>query len=115
VHVEDLSQLTVAVAEYALKNPDKTTASASSKGWENLIYSGVDTHTWGPVIKELGDLLFARGDTSKPSAKEIAEGEGILYMFGGNSFLAPSKKAKALGFKPKQKDLVSSMRDALRA
>ncbi|KAI5371353.1 hypothetical protein CUC08_Gglean004628 [Alternaria sp. MG1] len=115
VHVEDLSQLTVAVAEFALRNPDKTTASASSKGWENLIYSGVDTHTWGPITKVLGDLLFARGETSKPSAIEIAEGEGILYMFGGNSFLAPSKKSKALGFRPKQKDLVSSMRDALPA
>lgn len=115
VHVEDLSQLTVAVAEFALRNPNKTTASASSKGWENLVYSGVDTHTWGPVTKVLGDLLFARGETSKPSAIELAEGEGILYMFGGNSFLAPSKKAKALGFRPKQKDIVSSMRDALPA
>ncbi|CAN9439803.1 unnamed protein product [Alternaria alternata] len=111
----NLSQLTVAVAEFALRNPDKTTASASSKGWENLIYSGVDTHTWGPITRVLGDLLFARGETSKPSAIEIAEGEGILYMFGGNSFLAPSKKAKALGFRPKQKDLVNSMRDALPA
>jgi hypothetical protein len=114
VHVEDLSQLTVAVTEYALRNPDKTTASSSSKGWENLIYSGVDTHTWGPVTKVLGDLLFARGETSKPSAIQLAEGEGILYMFGGNSFLATSKKARVLGFKPKQKDLVSSMQDALR-
>jgi len=113
LHIEDLSSLTIGVAEYALANPDKTTASKESHGFETLIYSGVDTHTWGPVIETLGDLLHARGDISKPSAKQIGEGEGIDYMFGGNSWLAKSKKAEALGFKPKQKDLISSMRDAL--
>ncbi|KAK5680392.1 hypothetical protein LTS10_007319 [Elasticomyces elasticus] len=113
VHVEDLSQLTILVAAHGVTHPDKTAPSASSKGWENLIYTGTGQHTWGPVIKTLGDLLYARGDTSKPSAVEIGEGEGIMYMFGGNSFLTPSAKAKALGFKPSQPDLISAMRLAL--
>ncbi|KAK3670314.1 hypothetical protein LTR78_009768 [Recurvomyces mirabilis] len=113
VHIEDLCELSISVAQYALANPDKTTASEEWHGFETLIYSGVDTHTWGPVIETLGDLLHARGDISKPSAKQIGEGEGILYMFGGNSWLAKSKKAEALGYKPKQKDLITSMKDAL--
>ena len=108
-----MSQLYIAVAQYALNNPANTTASAESKGWENLIYSGVDTHSWGSVIKTLGDLLYARGEVNKPSAVQIGEGEGVLYMFGGNSFLARSKKATSFGFSPTQKDLVSSMTDAL--
>jgi hypothetical protein len=94
-------------------SPEKTTPSASSKGWENLIYSGADTHSWGPVIKKLGDLLYARGDTKKPSAIEIDEDEGILYMFGTNSYLATSEKAKVLGFKPRQEGLIPAMQRAL--
>jgi hypothetical protein len=113
VHVQDLSQLYITVFKYALANPDETTASAASNGFENLIYSGTGEHSWGPVVKELGNLLYARGEIKEPSAKEIGEGEGILYMFGGNSFLAPSYKAKALGFTAEQKDLVGAMQEAL--
>lgn len=65
------------------------------------------------MIETLGDLLHARGETERPSAISIGEGEGIPYMFGGNSFLAQSKKAAAFGFKPTQEGLIESMKDAL--
>lgn len=111
VHVEDVTQLYSLVAKYALNNPTKTTASQESKGWQNLIYTGVETHTWKPVIETLGNLLHARGEVKKPSAIQIDE--GAMYMFGGNSFLARSKKTAMFGWEPKQKDLISSMKDAL--
>ena len=113
VHVEDLSELTTTVADYAINNPRSTAPSAESKGWENLIYSGVETHTWKPVTEILGDLLHVRNDVKNSSAVSIGEGEGFLYMFGGNSFLAKSNKAASFGWKPRQKDLISTMRDAL--
>jgi nucleoside-diphosphate-sugar epimerase len=115
VHVKDVSRLNIKMLQRALDQPDSTKASAASQGWENLIYTGVEQHAWGPVIQTLGDLLYARGDVKQPSAKSIPEGEGIMYMFGGNSFLAPSKKAKAFDWVPQEKDLISSMRDALPA
>ena len=39
VHVEDLSELTTTVADYAINNPGSTAPSAESKGWQKLIYS----------------------------------------------------------------------------
>ncbi|KAI5480198.1 hypothetical protein MNV49_001526 [Pseudohyphozyma bogoriensis] len=115
VHVQDLASLYHLVMHHALLNPTSTQASAASKGWENLIYAGVAQHTWGSVIKTLGDLLYARGDVKTPSAVSIPDNEGDMFMFGGNSFLAVSKKAKALGFVQREKDLVESMKEALPA
>ena len=116
MHVADVARLNIAIMEYALSKPDDTKASAESKGWENLIYTGVDQHAWRPVVKTLGDLLHARGDVKEPSAKSIPEGEGYMYMSGGNSFLTPSSKAVAkFGWKPQEQDLISSMKLALPA
>jgi hypothetical protein len=111
--VQDLAELYLVVMQHALRVPNKTTPAASTKGWGTMIYSGTSQHAWKPVIERLGDLLYARGEVSKPSAISIEE--GILYMFGGNSFLAISEKVKALGFKPKEKGLVESMEAALPA
>ncbi|KAI5475592.1 NAD(P)-binding protein [Pseudohyphozyma bogoriensis] len=115
VHVKDLSTLYLLLMNHALANPTKTTASSSSRGWENLIYAGAAQHTWGPVIKTLGDLLYARGEVERPSAVGIRDSDGDMFMFGGNSFLAISKKAKALGFKPRQKTIIATLQEELPA
>lgn len=115
VHLDDVVQLNLDVVKFALEHPDQTKASAESKGWENNIYTGVDQHAWGPVIRQLGDLLHARGDVKEPSAKSIPEGAGIMYMFGTNSFLKPSRKTQKFGWTPKGADLITSMKEALPA
>lgn len=113
MHIQDLSRLYLRVLEHALQNPDQTAPADGSKGWGNLIYTGVDQHQWKPVIEQLGDLLHARREVDLPSAKSIEEGQGILYMFGGSSFLQPSTKARKLGWKPQEKSIFESMKDAL--
>ncbi|KAM0749952.1 NAD(P)-binding protein [Meredithblackwellia eburnea MCA 4105] len=115
VHVQDLSSLYLLIMNHALVSPNSTHASTTSHGWSNLIYAGTGQHSWGPVIKTLGNLLYARGDVKQPGAVEITDDKGDMYMFGGNSFLAKSKKAEAFGFVQKEKDLIESMKDALPA
>lgn len=61
----------------------------------------------------LGDLLHARGEIPNKGAISIGEGEGDMYMFGGNSWMEVSEKAKALGWKPTQPDLMTAIRMAL--
>ncbi|KAI5475667.1 hypothetical protein MNV49_001084 [Pseudohyphozyma bogoriensis] len=85
VHVQDLASLYTLVMNHALANPSSTKASDASKGWENLIYAGLAQHTWGPAIKTLGDLMYARGEVKTPSAVSIPDSEGDMFMFGGNS------------------------------
>ena len=82
VHVQDLSRLYVLIMDKALASPATTKASPESFGWQNLIYAGLAQHTWGAVIKTLGDLLYARGEVKKPSAVQIADQDGDVYMFG---------------------------------
>lgn len=113
VHVEDLARLYIQVMQFALANPDKTTPPSSSHGWDNLIYTGIDTFAWGSTISLVGDLLYARGEVKQPGARSIGDSEGDLYMFGTNSFLAVSNKTKQFGWTPKSKDLVDSIKDAL--
>ncbi|ODN76007.1 hypothetical protein L202_05967 [Cryptococcus amylolentus CBS 6039] len=113
VHVQDLSDLFILLLTHALSNPAATTALPGSHGWSNLIYAGVDTHAWKPIIELIGDLLHARGDIPNPGAISIGEGEGDMYMFGGNSFMAVSEKAAALGWKRRQPGLVDSVKLAL--
>ena len=113
MHVKDLSSLYQIVASRALESPETTIASQGSHGWSNLIYAGLDQHMWKPIIELMGDLLHARGDIPKGSAISIPEGSGEGYMFGGNSFMAVSEKAKALGWQRKELDLATSMRQAL--
>lgn len=113
VHVEDLSELYRIVMDFALEHPEQTIAAPNTNGFATLIYSGAGQHTWKPIIETLGDLLFARGEVDKPSAVSIAEGEGFPYMFGGNSFMDLSRKARSLGWQPKQPDLVTSLKAAL--
>ena len=78
------------------------------------MYAGLGQHTWKPIIELMGDLLHARGDIPKGSAISIPEGSGEGYMFGGNSFMAISEKAKALGWRQRELSLADSMRQALR-
>lgn len=113
MHVKDLSSLYQLVAAHALESPETTTALQGSHGWSNLIYAGLGQHTWKPIIELMGDLLHARGDIPKGSAISIPEGSGEGYMFGGNSFMAISEKAKALGWQQRELDLADSMRQAL--
>lgn len=114
IHIKDLSRLYLAVLAHALANPTQTKASPASHGWSNLIYSGVGTQTWKPIIELLGDMLFARGAVTEGGAVSIAEGESDeLYMFGGNSYMEISEKAKALGWVPKEMNPEMLMRDAM--
>lgn len=114
VHIKDLSRLYLAVLSHTLENPTLTKASPSSHGWSNLIYAGVGTQTWRPIIELLGDLLFARGAVTEGGAVGIEEGvSDELYMFGGNSYMEVSEKAKALGWVPREMDPETLMRDAM--
>jgi nucleoside-diphosphate-sugar epimerase len=113
VHVQDLADLYILATKHALNNPEAVVATKSNHGFDTLIYTGVDTHTWKPVIEHLGNLLHARGEVDQPSAASIDEGEGYPYMFGGNSFMAVSKKTRILAWKPKQASLIDSMTTAL--
>jgi hypothetical protein len=116
VHVQDLSRLYLILLKHALSSSESTVAAtAATNGWSNLIYAGLGQHTWGPVVTLLGDLLFARGETKQPGAISIPEAEADGYMFGGNSFLKVSAKARALGWVQKEKGLEDSMREALPA
>lgn len=65
------------------------------------------------MIELIGNLLKARGDVPNGGAISIPEGSGDPYMFGGNSFLAVSEKAKAFGWKQQQLDLLDSVKQAL--
>jgi hypothetical protein len=111
--VQDLSDLYLLLLSHSLKYPNSTKAAPESHGWSNLIYAGLGQHTWKPVVTLLGDLLHARGDIPHAGAISIAEGEGEGYMFGGNSFMAVSEKAKELGWKQKQPDIMESIKMAL--
>ncbi|WVQ76323.1 hypothetical protein IAR50_005988 [Cryptococcus sp. DSM 104548] len=113
VHVQDLSDLYVLLLTHALSSPTATTALSDSHGWSNLIYAGLDTHAWKPIIELVGDLLHARGDIPNPGAISIGEGEGDLYMFGGSSFMQVSEKAKDLGWRQRQPSLADSVKLAL--
>ncbi|KAF7972918.1 hypothetical protein HWV62_16568 [Athelia sp. TMB] len=116
IHIKDLSRLYLAVLGYAVANPNLTAAPPSSYGWSNLIYSGVGTQTWKPVIELLGDMLFARGHATEGGAVSIEEGvSDELYMFGGNSYMEVSEKTKALGWGgPQEMDPLTLMKDAMK-
>ncbi|KAL7424000.1 hypothetical protein Q5752_001585 [Cryptotrichosporon argae] len=113
VHVSDLSTLYLLVLAHALASPAETTASAESAGWSNLIYGGLNEHTWGPIVSLIGDRLYARGEVAQPGAVSINEGDADGYMFGGNSFMAPSEKAKALGWRQKAPGFEEAIKLAL--
>ncbi|WWD16292.1 hypothetical protein CI109_100718 [Kwoniella shandongensis] len=113
VHVQDLIDLYLIVLSQALEHPDSTIAEAGSHGWSNLIYAGLNQHTWKPIIELIGDRLFARGDIPNGGVISLAEGEGDMYMFGTNSFMEVSEKAKSLGWKQKQPNLVEAIKLAL--
>ncbi|KAK8869442.1 hypothetical protein IAR55_000006 [Kwoniella newhampshirensis] len=113
VHVQDLIDLYLLVMGHALKSPSATAAEAGSHGWSNLIYGGLKQHTWKPVIELIGDQLFARGDIPNKSAISLDEGAGDMYMFGTNSFMEVSEKAKALGWSQKQPDILEAIKLAL--
>ncbi|KAF7970905.1 hypothetical protein HWV62_22670 [Athelia sp. TMB] len=116
IHIKDLSRLYLAVLGYAVANPNLTAAPPSSYGWSNLIYSGVGTQTWKPVIELLGDMLFARGHATEGGAVSIEEGvSDELYMFGGNSYMEVSEKTKELGWGgPQEMDPLTLMKDAMK-
>ena len=85
VHVQDLSRLYLLLLSNSLKltNLDPPVSSpdlVASNGWSNLIYAGLNQHTWGPVVSLLGDLLYARGDVAQSGAKGIHDDEGEGYM-----------------------------------
>ena len=101
------------VATHAIKAPESTVAAQGSHGWSNLIYAGLGQHQWKPIVRLIGDLLKAREEVKQGSAISINEGEGDPYMFGGNSFMSVSEKAKALGWKQKQPNLEEAIRQAL--
>ncbi|WVW87130.1 hypothetical protein I302_109187 [Kwoniella bestiolae CBS 10118] len=113
VHVQDLTDLYMMVARHALSNPSSTKATPGSHGWSNLIYGGLDTHTWGPIINLVSDQLHTRGDIANPGARSIEDGQGDMYMFGTNSFMEVSEKAKALGWKRRQPTLEEAVKLAL--
>lgn len=113
VHVQDLIDLYLLILSHALTNPTATTAESGSHGWSNLIYTGVQKHAWKPVIELIGDQLFARGDIPNNGAVSLDEGAGDMYMFGTNSFMEVSEKAKSTGWAQKQPDLMESIKLAL--
>ncbi|OCF62021.1 hypothetical protein L486_01687 [Kwoniella mangroviensis CBS 10435] len=113
VHVQDLTDLYVLLMKHSLSNPESTKATGESHGWSNLIYAGLNQHTWGPIIKLVGDQLHARGDIANPGAKSIDDGQGEMYMFGTNSFMEVSEKARALGWKQRQPSLEDAIKLAL--
>ncbi|WRT69908.1 uncharacterized protein IL334_006899 [Kwoniella shivajii] len=113
VHVQDLSGLYLVLLKHSLSSPAATKASPESHGWSNLIYAGLDQHTWGPIITLVGDRLHARGDIPNPGARRLDDGQGDMYMFGTNSFMPVSQKAKALGWKQTQPGLVEAIKIAL--
>ncbi|KAK6908662.1 hypothetical protein I204_02046 [Kwoniella mangroviensis CBS 8886] len=113
VHVQDLTDLYVLLMKHSLSNPESTKATGESHGWSNLIYAGLNQHTWGPIIKLVGDQLHARGDIANPGAKSIEDGQGEMYMFGTNSFMEVSEKARALGWKQRQPSLEDAIKLAL--
>ena len=106
----------LAVLAHAVAHPDLTAAPPSSHGWSNLVYSGVGTQAWKPLIELLGDLLFARGQAAEGGAVSIEEGvSDELYMFGGNSYMEVSGKTKALGWGgPQEMDPETLMKDAMK-
>ncbi|WVR08818.1 hypothetical protein IAU60_005876 [Kwoniella sp. DSM 27419] len=107
----DLADLYLILMDHSLANPKAT--QGSSYGWSNLIYAGLDQHTWGPIITLIGDRLHARGEVAQPGAISIEDGQGDLYMFGTNSFMAVSEKAKSLGWTRKQPVLSEAIHLAL--
>ncbi|GFZ51279.1 hypothetical protein JCM24511_09038 [Saitozyma sp. JCM 24511] len=113
VHVSDLSALYLILMTHALTSPGSTAATPGSHGWSNLIYAGLGQHTWKPIVSLIGDQLAARGDIPHTGAVSIPEGSGDMYMFGGNSFMAVSEKAKALGWRQVQPDLEEAVKLAL--
>jgi hypothetical protein len=113
VHVSDLSALYLILMNHALTAPGSTVATPGSHGWSNLIYAGLGQHTWKPIVSLIGDQLAARGDIPHTGAVSIPEGSGDMYMFGGNSFMAVSEKAKALGWRQVQPDLEEAVKLAL--
>lgn len=114
MHISDLSRLHLAVLAHALANPALTPAAPASHGWANLLYAGVGTQAWKPIIMLLGDLLAARGAVAEGGAVSIAEGvSDELYMFGGNSYMAVSEKARALEWAPREIAPEALMRDAM--
>jgi hypothetical protein len=113
VHVSDLSALYLILMNHALTSPGSTAATPGSHGWSNLIYAGLGQHTWKPIVSLIGDQLAARGDIPHTGAVSIPEGSGDMYMFGGNSFMAVSEKAKALGWRQVQPDLEEAVKLAL--
>ncbi|OCF36054.1 hypothetical protein I316_01926 [Kwoniella heveanensis BCC8398] len=113
VHIQDLSDLYLLLLAYSLHAPDSTKATEGSHGWSNLIYAGLDQHTWGPVVTLIGDLLHARGEVIQAGASSLEDGKGDLYMFGTNSFMEVSEKAKALGWKQRGPSLIEAVKMAL--
>ncbi|WVQ94025.1 hypothetical protein IAU59_001103 [Kwoniella sp. CBS 9459] len=113
VHIQDLSDLYLLLLDHSLNAPATTQASEASHGWSNLIYAGLDQHAWGPVITLIGDLLYARGEVTQSGAISLKDDEGDLYMFGTNSFMEVSEKAKALGWRQRGPNLVDAVKLAL--
>jgi hypothetical protein len=58
-------------------------------------------------------LALREGEVAKPGAVQIADSEVDMFMFGGNSFLAPSNMARRLNLDQRELDIESSMRQAL--
>ncbi|WVF66410.1 hypothetical protein IAT40_001150 [Kwoniella sp. CBS 6097] len=113
VHIQDLSDLYLLLLKHSLSFPVSTKATEGSHGWSNLIYAGLDQHTWGPIVTLIGDLLHARGEVRHRGAISLEDGQGDLYMFGTNSFMEVSQKAKALGWKQRGPNLTEAIKLAL--
>lgn len=108
-----MTDLYLLLIDHCLNHPEKTAATEVSRGWSNYLHAGQDQHQWGPIVSLIGDRLHARGEIPHAGATSIEEGKGEMYMFGGNSFMKISDKARLLGWTRKSPNLEDAIALAL--
>ncbi|KAI9793670.1 MAG: hypothetical protein M1816_007565 [Peltula sp. TS41687] len=116
VHVRDLSDVYVALVEHAVRGP----LGKASWGADGYYFAETNEFSWGDVARRVTNAAYNQGligsdDVVSVSAEEAnAILTGGAAMWGANSRCKAVRARKLLLWKPKGRDIVSEIADAVR-
>ncbi|KAH0566351.1 hypothetical protein GP486_000257 [Trichoglossum hirsutum] len=102
VHIDDVAQALVLLAEEALKGE----ASKAQWGEQGYYFAEAAEHRWGTIIAALAGILFSKGRVSTPEVDKVsAEDASRLHPWGpllwGGNCRSRAERIRKLGWEPR--------------
>ncbi|CAE6437456.1 unnamed protein product [Rhizoctonia solani] len=79
-------------------------------GFDNFYFTGAGEHAWGPVVQEIARAMYQRGLLKTPATKSVPiEYDRILSYASGSTSRVKSTRLRALGWTPKEKNIMDTI------